>query len=81
MHETKAVDREDLDELWEPETAPLHERALWRSTVREVQRAGSFTSTYSASSRSHLQNEETAAQFAFHVAGLRSCHSPLRARK
>ncbi|TLS46079.1 site-specific integrase [Streptomyces montanus] len=37
--DTKAVDREDLDVLWEPETAPLRERALWRSMYDSSSRA------------------------------------------
>ncbi|MEU6932821.1 site-specific integrase [Streptomyces sp. NPDC046374] len=37
--ETKAVDREDLDVLWEPDTAGLRERSLWRVKYESSSRA------------------------------------------
>ncbi|GAA5070784.1 tyrosine-type recombinase/integrase [Streptomyces similanensis] len=40
--ETKAVDREDLDVLWDPETAALRERALWRAMYESSSRAAAL---------------------------------------
>ncbi|BDT39489.1 tyrosine-type recombinase/integrase [Streptomyces yaizuensis] len=37
--DTKAVDREDLDDLWDEDAVPLRERALWRVMYESSSRA------------------------------------------
>ncbi|MFJ9719959.1 tyrosine-type recombinase/integrase [Streptomyces sp. NPDC101213] len=41
---TKAVDREDLDVLWEPDAAALRERTLWRCMYESSSRADALLS-------------------------------------